>query len=93
MKNYIHEHTDEVIKRLSRIEGHIRGIKTMLEDGQSCEQILLQLSAVKAALNKATKIMLEGHYDNCVLGKNKDKAFEKELRAFRKTFAGLLSLK
>jgi len=56
----------------------------MLEDGQSCDQVLLQLSAVRAALNKATKILLEDHFDNCVLNKNKDKALEKELMEFRK---------
>ena len=86
MKMNTHEHNDDVIKRLSRIEGHVRGIKKMLEDGQSCDQVLLQLSAVRAALNKATKILLEDHFDNCVLHKNKDKVLEKELMEFRKTF-------
>ncbi|MCE5212090.1 MAG: metal-sensitive transcriptional regulator [Deltaproteobacteria bacterium] len=93
MKMNTHEHNDDVIRRLSRIEGHVRGIKKMLEDGQSCDQVLLQLSAVRAALNKATKILLEDHFDNCVLNKNKDKALEKELMEFRKTFDGFLSLK
>jgi DNA-binding FrmR family transcriptional regulator len=93
MKMDTHEHTDEVIKRLSKIEGHIRGIKKMLEDGQSCDQVLLQLSAVRSALNKATKILLADHFDHCVLNKNKDKALEKELIEFRKTFDGFLSLK
>lgn len=88
-----HEHTDDVIKRLSRIEGHIRGIKKMLEEGQPCDQVLLQLSAVRAALNKATKILLEDHFDHCLLNKNKDKALEKELIEFRKTFDGIFSLK
>lgn len=93
MKMDNHERTHEVVKRLSRIEGHIRGIKKMLENGQSCDQILLQLSAVKAALNKATKILLEDHFDHCVINKNKDKMLEKELIEFRKTFNGFLSLK
>ncbi|HOI75535.1 MAG TPA: metal-sensitive transcriptional regulator [Syntrophales bacterium] len=88
-----HEHTDEVVKRLSKIEGHIRGIKKMIEDGQSCDQVLLQLSAVRAALNKATKILLEDHFDQCVLNKNKDKDLEKELMEFRKTIEGFLNLK
>lgn len=65
----------------------------MLEDGQSCDQVLLQLSAVKAALNKATKILLEDHFDNCVVHKNKDKDLEKELIEFRKIFNGFLNLK
>jgi DNA-binding FrmR family transcriptional regulator len=93
MKMVAHEHIDEVVKRLSKIEGHIRGIKKMLEDGQSCDQVLLQLSAVKAALNKATKILLEDHFDHCVLNKNKDRTLEKELIEFRKTFDRFLSLK
>lgn len=93
MKMNTHEHTNDVVQRLSRIEGHIRGIKKMLEDGKSCDQVLLQLSAVKAALNKATRILLEDHFDNCVLDKNKDKALEKELMEFRKIFDGFLSLK
>lgn len=92
MKTIKHEHTVDVIKRLSRIEGHIRGVKKMLEEDQPCEQVLLQLSAVRAALNKATKILLEDHFDNCVLSKNKDKALEKELTEFRKTFEGFLNI-
>lgn len=55
--------------------------------------MILQLSAVRAALNKATKILLEDHFDHCVLNKNKDKALERELMEFRKTFDGVLSLK
>ena len=93
MKNDAREHTDEVIKRLSKIEGHIRGIKKMLEEGKSCDQVLLQLSAVRSALNRATKILIEDHFDHCVLNKNKDKALEKELIEFRKTFYGFLTLK
>lgn len=93
MKNDTHEHTDDVVKRLSRIEGHIRGIKKMLEEGKPCDQVLLQLSAVRAALNKATKILIEDHFDHCVLEKNKDKALEKELMEFRKTFDGIFGLK
>ncbi|PKN65802.1 MAG: hypothetical protein CVU54_18560 [Deltaproteobacteria bacterium HGW-Deltaproteobacteria-12] len=93
MKMNTHEHSDEIVKRLSRIEGHIRGIKKMLEEDQPCDQVLLQLSAVRAALNKATKILLEDHFDHCVLNKNKDKALENELIEFRKIFDGFLNLK
>lgn len=93
MKTNTHEHVEEVIKRLSRIEGHVRGIKKMLEDGQPCDQVLLQMSAVRAALNKATKILIEDHFDHCLLDKNKDKDLEKELLEFRKTFDGIFSFK
>jgi CsoR family transcriptional regulator, copper-sensing transcriptional repressor len=91
METYEHEHIDEVVTRLSKIEGHIRGIKKMLEDGQPCDQVLVQMSAVRSALNKATRILLEDHFDHCVLGKNKDRTLDKELKEFRKVLDGFLA--
>jgi CsoR family transcriptional regulator, copper-sensing transcriptional repressor len=88
-----HVHIEEVVKRLSKIEGHIRGIIKMLREGQTCDQVLMQMAAVRAALNKATKILLEDHFDSCVLDKNKDKELEKELLEFRKIFDGIFNLK
>ncbi len=93
MKTNEHKHIEEVVKRLSRIEGHVRGIKKMLENGQSCDQVLMQMAAVRAAFNKATKILLEDHFDHCLLEKNRDKNLEKELLEFRKTFDGIFNLK
>jgi CsoR family transcriptional regulator, copper-sensing transcriptional repressor len=52
--------------RLSRIEGHIRGVKRMLSEHASCEDLLLQLSAVRSALNQATGRLLENHMETCV---------------------------
>jgi CsoR family transcriptional regulator, copper-sensing transcriptional repressor len=52
--------------RLSRIEGHVRGIKRMLSEHASCEDLLLQLSAVRSALNQATGLLLENHMETCV---------------------------
>ncbi len=52
--------------RLSRIEGHVRGIKRMLDEQASCEQILIQLSAVRSAVNQVTIKVLEGHMETCV---------------------------
>ncbi len=52
--------------RLSRIEGHIRGIKRMLGEHASCEDLLVQLSAVRSALNQATARLLENHMETCV---------------------------
>jgi DNA-binding FrmR family transcriptional regulator len=52
--------------RLSRIEGHIRGIKRMLNDKEDCEALLVQMSAVRAALNQAIIKLLEGHMETCV---------------------------
>ena len=52
--------------RLSRIEGHVRGIKRMLGEHASCEDLLIQLSAVRSALNQATVRLLENHMETCV---------------------------
>ena len=52
--------------RLSRIEGHVRGIKRMLSEHASCEDLLIQLSAVRSALNQATGRLLENHMETCV---------------------------
>jgi DNA-binding FrmR family transcriptional regulator len=52
--------------RLSRIEGHIRGIKRMLADKEDCESILVQTSAIKAALNQVIIKLLEGHMETCI---------------------------
>jgi DNA-binding FrmR family transcriptional regulator len=63
---HVHRKTKAVINRLSRIEGHIRSIKTMLEEGRDCSEILIQISAVQAAINKAGKVVLEDHLESCL---------------------------
>ncbi len=52
--------------RLSRIEGHVRGVKRMLESQEDCNDILIQLSAIKEAVNQVTIKLLEGHMQTCV---------------------------
>lgn len=52
--------------RLSRIEGHVRGVKRMLADQEDCESILVQTSAIKAALNQVIIKLLEGHMETCI---------------------------
>ena len=81
-----HEHFGEVIDRLSKIEGHVRGIKKMLENEKPCDQILIQFSAVKSALRQTAKILLEDHFDHCVMGKVTSKILEAELIGFKKAF-------
>ena len=56
----------ELQNRLSRIEGHVRGVKRMLSEHASCEDLLIQLSAVRAALNQAAARLLENHLETCV---------------------------
>jgi len=74
---------DNVITRLSKIEGHVRGIKKMLEDGKPCDEIIIQFSAVRSALDKASKILLEDHFEHCIISKVTDKELQEELMEFK----------
>ncbi|HLG63896.1 MAG TPA: metal-sensitive transcriptional regulator [Ktedonosporobacter sp.] len=56
----------EVLKRLSYIEGHIAGIRRMVEEDKYCVDILRQTYAVRKALEKLEGIVLEGHLRTCV---------------------------
>lgn len=62
-----HENTNAVIKRLSRIEGHVNGIKKMVLKQNDCDQILIQISAVRSALNEVSKIVMDDHIKQCIL--------------------------
>ena len=57
---------ENLFRRLNRIEGHVRGVKRMLADKEDCESILVQTSAIKAALNQVIIKLLEGHMETCV---------------------------
>lgn len=61
-----HYNTD-LENRLARLEGQIRGIKDMLARGNSCEQLLVQVSAASSALNSVAKIIFTDHITHCVV--------------------------
>ena len=61
-----HKRRKDVLDRLSRIEGHVRGLRKMVEDDKDCPQILIQIAAIRAALNKASRIILEDHVETCM---------------------------
>ena len=56
----------DLVNRLNRIEGQIRGIKRMVESDTYCTDILIQVSAVNAALNSFNKVLLANHIRTCV---------------------------
>lgn len=56
----------DVLKRLSYIEGHVAGIRKMVEEDKYCVDILRQTYAVRKALEKLETIILEGHLQTCV---------------------------
>lgn len=57
---------DNIIKRLRRIEGQVRGLTKMVEDERYCIDILTQVQAVKAALKKAEEEILKDHANHCI---------------------------
>lgn len=56
----------DLMNRLSRIEGQVRGVRRMVEEGVYCPDILIQVSAVNAALNSFNKVLLANHIRSCV---------------------------
>lgn len=62
-----HEHTKAVLNRLSRAIGHLESIKKMVENGRDCSEVLIQLSAVKSAINNTGKIILQDHIEHCIV--------------------------
>lgn len=62
-----HHDTQQVVHRLSRIIGHLEAIRRMVEEGQDCSKVLIQLAAVKSAVNNAGKVILKDHIDHCIV--------------------------
>ena len=57
----------DLVNRLSRIEGQVRGVKKMVEDDRYCIDIVTQVSAIQAALNSFNKVLLSNHIKSCVV--------------------------
>jgi CsoR family transcriptional regulator, copper-sensing transcriptional repressor len=57
---------DQLHKRLRRIEGQVRGIQRMVDDDRPCPDILVQIAAIEAALDKVALGLLDGHVKHCV---------------------------
>ena len=69
LHHHLHEHTQtkEVQNRLSRAIGHLQSVKTMVEDGRDCSEVLVQLAAVRAALGSVSRIILKDHIEHCIV--------------------------
>lgn len=62
-----HENTKAVLNRMSRAIGHMESIKHMVEDGRDCSEVLIQIAAVRSAINNIGKIILEDHINHCIV--------------------------
>ena len=65
--HHSHAQTKAVLNRLSRAIGHMESIKRMVEEGRDCSEVLIQLSAVKAAINNTGKVILQDHIQHCLV--------------------------
>jgi DNA-binding FrmR family transcriptional regulator len=67
---HLHIHSEEslrrIVNRLSRIEGHVRGIKAMVQQSSPCPDVLLQIAAVRGALDRVARIVLDEHLTECI---------------------------
>ena len=59
--------SEEALKRLKNAEGHLRGVELMLEAGRYCIDIIRQIQAVQAALDKVSSLILETHLNSCLI--------------------------
>lgn len=62
-----HAHTKAVLNRLSRAQGHLEAVRRMVERGEDCSQVLVQLSAVISALNSTGRVILKDHISHCIV--------------------------
>jgi DNA-binding FrmR family transcriptional regulator len=68
---------DQLLTRLRRIEGQVRGVQGMVEDDRYCIDVLTQISAIQAALDKVALGLLDDHANHCVVGAGDDERDEK----------------
>ena len=61
-----HTKTKQVINRIARLTGHLNSVKTMVEDGRDCAEVLTQIAAVQSALSAVAKIVLKDHVEHCL---------------------------
>jgi len=71
-----HAHKKSVLGRLARIEGHVRAVRRMVEQDVTCPEILIQIAAVRSALNAAGRLILEDHVRGCLIDAAQEGEFE-----------------
>jgi len=62
-----HAHTKAVLNRLSRAIGHLTAVRTMVENERGCAEVLIQLAAVRSAINGTCEVILKDHLEHCIV--------------------------
>ena len=64
---HAHQQTKAVLNRISRAQGHLEAVRKMIERGEDCAEVLVQLSAVISALNSTGRVILKDHIAHCIV--------------------------
>ena len=64
---HVHESKKNVVNRLARAIGHLEKVKRMVEDDCDCAEVLVQIAAVRAAIENASKVILQDHIQHCIV--------------------------
>jgi DNA-binding FrmR family transcriptional regulator len=64
---HTHAHTKAVLNRLARAIGHMNAVRGMVEQGRDCSEVLIQLAAVRSAINRTCEVILKDHLEHCVV--------------------------
>ena len=68
---------EDLLKRLRRVEGQVRGVEGMVEDDRYCIDVVTQITAIQAALDKVALGLLEDHANHCIIGGDDAKSDER----------------
>lgn len=76
-----------ILQRMARLEGQVRGIRQMLEEDRDCPEILNQMSAARAALDKVARMVFEDHLDHCLVDALRDGDADEQIASIKGAFA------
>jgi CsoR family transcriptional regulator, copper-sensing transcriptional repressor len=84
-KPHVHDEASlrQIVNRLSRIEGHIRGIKTMVTESRPCPEVLIQIAAVRGALDRVARLILDEHLSECVVRATREGNIDEEIEQLK----------
>lgn len=87
LKGTPHVHSEaslkQIINRLSRIEGHIRGIKTMVSENRPCPEVLMQIAAIRGAIDRVARMILDEHLSECIARAAQEGNIETEIEELK----------
>ncbi|MDX2271530.1 MAG: metal-sensing transcriptional repressor [Cyanobacteriota bacterium] len=85
---HAHQHDPEaqrkLLNRMARIEGHVHGIRSMIAEGQPCPDVLLQIAAVRGALDRVARLILDDHISSCIVHAAETGNIEMELEELKR---------